>query len=202
MNVQNGAPVTQMTSVPSEFRKRKRLWIYSGLWLNHIDCPYACLSVQTLGYAERLLPDMEARLAVLAKDAHAKKERDLLLSECSAHSVLWVFGLYEVLRTIRESGAPQFVPLIALFEKLEALRMPLAEHEAKRLRGSAPSHYPTSCWDIENGHVGWSVYDPRLGKMRILARTPLANEFLAIAAVEPDSLPPFPIGGPLGEFED
>jgi hypothetical protein len=31
---------------------------------------------------------------------------------------------------------------------------------------------------------------------------PLANEFLAIAAVKPDSLPPFPIGGPLGEFED
>jgi hypothetical protein len=116
--------------------------------------------------------------------------------------VLWVFGLYEVLRIVREAGAPQFAPLTPLFEKLEALRMPLAKHEAKKLKGSAPSHYPTSCWDIENGHVGWSVYDPRLGAMRILARTPLANEFLAIAAVEPDSLPPFPIGGPLGEFED
>ena len=38
--------------------------------------------------------DMEAKLAVLAKDSHAKKERDLVLSECSAHSVLWVFGLF------------------------------------------------------------------------------------------------------------
>jgi hypothetical protein len=146
--------------------------------------------------------DMEAKLAVLAKDSHAKKERDLVLSECSAHSVLWVFGLYEVLRTIREAETPQIAPLTPLFQKLEALRMPLAKHEAKNFKGSAPSHYQTSCWDIENGHVGWSVYDPRLGETQILCRTPLANEFLAIAAVEPEYLPPFPIGGPPGEFED
>jgi hypothetical protein len=37
----------------------------------------------------------------------------------------------EVLRTIRETGAPQFVPLMPLFQRLEALRMPLAKHEAK-----------------------------------------------------------------------
>jgi hypothetical protein len=202
MNVRNSPPAASIRTVPPEFSKRKRLWIYSSLWLNHVDCPYASLSVQTLGYAERMLLEMEARLALLARDAHAKKERDLLLSECSAHSVLWVFGLYEVLRTIRAACAPQLAPLTELFQKLEALRMPLAKHEAKNVKGSAPSHYPTSCWDIENGHVGWSFYDPRLGEMRIVCRTPLANEFLGIAAVEPDFLPPFPIGGPLGEFED
>lgn len=74
--------------------------------------------MQTLGYAERSLPDMEAKLVALAKDTSAKKERDLMLSEFSAHSVLWVFGLYEVLRTVREAGAPQFGPLTPLFEKL------------------------------------------------------------------------------------
>jgi hypothetical protein len=119
--------------VPSEYSKRKRLWINSSLWF--IECPYASLSVQTLGYAERLLLDMEARLAVMVGDGSPKSDRDRLLSECSAHSVLWVFGLYEVLRTIREAEVPQFRSLAPLFRKLEILRMPLAKHEAGR--GSA-----------------------------------------------------------------
>lgn len=37
--------------------------------------------------------------------------------------------------------------------------------------------------------------------MEVLSRTPVANEFLAKAAVQPEHLPPFPIGGPLGEFK-
>lgn len=159
--------------------QRKRLWIYSSLWLNHADCPFAGLSVQTLGYAERILLDMEAELANLAEDASAKRRRDLLLSECSAHSVLWVFGLYEVLRTVREAKAPQFSALAALFERLEALRMPLAKHEAKKINGTAPSHYPTTVWVPEHGYVGWHFYNPRSGAMDIMCRTPLANEFLA-----------------------
>lgn len=184
------------------FSQRKRLWVYSSQWLNHGDCPYASLSVQTLGYAERLLLDMEARLVELARDNKAKKERDLLLSECSAHSVLWVFGLYEIVRTVREAGAPQFDPLQPLFQKLEVLRMPLAKHEAKSVKGvPSPSHYPTGCWDVETGQVGWHVFNPRTGAMEILARTPLANEFLFIAAVAPEHMPPFPLGGPLGEFD-
>ncbi|WP_024342597.1 hypothetical protein [Bradyrhizobium japonicum] len=191
-------------SIPLAFSQRKRLWVYSSLWLNHVDCPYASLSVQTLGYAERLLLEMEAKLAALALDGKVKKERDLLLSECSAHSVLWVFGLYEILRTLRESGASQFAGLQQLFQKLEILRMPLAKHEAKSVKGvpsPSPSHYPTGCWDVETGQVGWQVFNPRLGTMEILSRTPLANEFLFIAAVPPEHMPPFPIGGPLGELD-
>jgi len=189
-------------AISSEFSQRRRLWVYSSLWLTHVDCPYASFSVQTLGYTERLLLDMEAKLAALARDMERKKERDLLLSECSAHSVLWVFGLYEILRTVRESGAPQFATLEPLFQKLEILRMPLAKHEAKNVKGStAPSHYPTGCWDVETGQVGWHAFNPRLGMMQVLSRTPLANEFLSVAAVPPDHMPPFPIGGPLGDFD-
>lgn len=187
-------------AVPTAFKLRKRLWIYSSLWLNAPQCPYASLSLQTLGYAERMLLDMEAELARLAKDHLSKKKRDLLLSECSAHSVLWIFGLYEVLRTIREARAPRFSQLEALFKKLETLRMPLAKHQVKKQRGLV--HYPTSCWDVETGNVGWSVHDPELGTNQALFRTPLADEFLGIAAVEPDHMPPFPIGGPLGDFEN
>jgi hypothetical protein len=143
--------------------------------------------VQTLGYAERLLLDMEARLAALARDVKGKKERDRLLSECSAHSVLWVFGLYEILRTVRESGAPQFAVLEPVFRKLEVLRMPLAKHEAKNTKGTTPPpHYPTGCWDVDTGQVGWQVFNPRTGSMEVLSRTPLANEFLLVAAGRPN----------------
>lgn len=187
--------------IPADFDQRRRLWIYASLWLNSTECPYASLSVQTLGYAERLILNMERRLAALVKDHAGKKARDWLLSECSAHSVLWVFGLYEILRTVRASRAPEFSRLLPVFQKLEALRMPLAKHEAKSHHGAAPSHYPTSCWDVDSGQVGWSFYDPRLGTMRTLTRTSLSDEFLQIAAVKPEHLPPFPIGGPLGDFE-
>lgn len=195
MNQGNADPV------PSDFNQRRRLWIYASLWLNGMECPYASLSLQTLGYAERLILDMERRLAELAKDHASKTARDLLLSECSAHSVLWVFGLYEVLRTIRQSRLPQFSNVQPVFLKLEALRMPLAKHEAKSHHGTAPSHYPTSCWDVDSGQVGWNFYDPRLGTMCILTRTSLADEFLRVAAVKPEHFPPFPLGGPLGDFE-
>jgi len=203
MTASEGSHQPVSGSVPLAFSQRKRLWVNSSLWLNHVDCPYASLSVQTLGYAERLLLEMEAKLAALVSDTKAKKQRDLLLSECSAHSVLWVFGLYEILRTVRESSAAQFAGLEALFEKLEILRMPLAKHEAKRIKGvPSPSHYPTGCWNTETGQVGWQIFNPRLGTMEVLSRTPLANEFLSITAVPPEHMTPFAIGGPLGEFDD
>jgi hypothetical protein len=41
---------------------------------------------------------------------------------------------------------------------------------------------------------GGTCFDPPLAAMPILGRTLLANKFLSIAAVEPDYLPPFPIG--------
>jgi hypothetical protein len=191
-------------SIPSAYRKRKRLWINSSVWLNAAECPYASLSVQTLGYAERMLLEMEARLAAMAgSPARKKKERDRILMECSAHSALWIFGLYEVLRTVKEAEAPQFASLAVLFRKLEILRMPLAKHEVKRVKGHAsPSHYPTGCQDIETGQVGWIIHDPGLGENVILSRTLLADEFLSIAAVEPEFPHPFPIGGPLGEDDE
>ena len=191
-------PLPPLT-VPSEYRNRKRLWINSSLWLGVNEVFYAALSIQNLGYAERMLLEMETRLRVLASDHAGRKERDRILMECSAHSGLWVFGLYEVLRVLKESGTPKFASLKDLFQKLEALRMPLAKHEVKRVKGSAQSsHYPTGAWDPETGRVGWNFHDPHSNSFRILTRTNLADEFLSIAAVEPEFSSPFPIGGPLG----
>jgi len=163
---------------------------------------YACLSVQSLGYAERILLEMEAQLADTAGILSLKRQRDRVLMECSAHSALWIFGLYEVLRTVREAQASQFAELTELFRKIEIVRMPLAKHEVKKVRGQpSPTHYPTGSQDIETGQVGWFVYDPHAGESRVFSRTSLANEFLSIAAVEPEHPYPFPIGGPLGEDE-
>jgi hypothetical protein len=52
---------------------------------------------------------------------------------------------------------------------------------------------------IETGQVGWIIHDPDVGGNVILSRTSFADEFLSIAAVEPQFPHPFPIGGPLGE---
>ena len=49
---------------------------------------------------------------------------------------------------------------------------------------------------------GGTCFDPPLAAMPTLGRTLLANRFLSIVVVEPNYLPPFPIGGSLGEFED
>ena len=117
-----------------------------------------------------------------------------------AHSALWVLGLYEAVRIVKESESPKFEGLKPLFSKLEIVRMPLAKNEAKRVKGTqATSHYPTGTWSPETGKVGWIVGDPRSGESCVLSRTDLANEFLSVAAVEPESPFPFPIGGPIGE---
>jgi hypothetical protein len=187
------------SSVPIEYQKRKRLWINSSLWLGVNELFYAALSIQNLGYAERALLEMEARLRTPAHDHAPRKERDFMRMECSAHSSLWVFGLYEVLRVIKQSGTPKCDPLQEPFSKLEILRMPLAKHEVKHVKGNAQlSHYPTGAWEIETGRTGWIFHDPHSNKSRILTRTGLANEFLSIAAIEPKFPPSFPIGGPLG----
>lgn len=145
---------------------------------------------------------MEERLRAPADDQATREERDFMRMECAAHSSLWVFGLYEVLRVLKESETPKFEPLRDLFLKLEILRMPLAKHEVKHVKGNPYlPHYPTGAWEMETGRAGWIFHDPHSNKSRILTRTGLADEFLSIAAIEPEFPPPVPIGGPL-EVDD
>ena len=192
-------------AIPIDYRTRKRLWINASLWLAR-ERPTVASSIQNLGYAERILLELEAEIANLASDQSMKRRRDWRLMECSAHSELWILGLYEVLRTLKQTGTPQFDPLGPLFHKLELLRMPIAKHEmpdarheGKRVKGQGTVvHYPTHFWNPETGHSGWKVFDRATGDSLLLFRTPLADEFLALAAIEPEFPPPFPIGGPLG----
>ena len=186
--------------VPSDYGQRKKLWVNSSLWLGINERPYVSLAVQGLGYAERMLLDMEKRLVEMIARAEPRNARDRLLSECSSHSVLWVFGLYEVIRVVKGAKTHHFEAMGDLFRRLEVLRMPLAKHEVKRTSRKDPPlvHYPTSSWDPETGRVGWISIDPWDGTSRVATRHEFADEFLSITAFEQESPLPFPIGGQLG----
>ena len=55
-----------LTAIPVEYATRKRLWVNSSVWLGTNERSYVSLSIQGLGYAERMLLDMETRLAELS----------------------------------------------------------------------------------------------------------------------------------------
>jgi hypothetical protein len=198
----------RLETVPRDYVRRKELWIRSSVWLSTNEGPFVTLSIQDLGYAERLLLAMEERIATIANDLSARDERERLLMECRAHSILWIFGLYEVVRVAMRSNPSKSPHLKELFAKLGVLRMPLAKHEVKSLtkrelkekgieRGEIRTHHPSGHWYPDTGQVGWRVFNPHLGKLQDFTRTELANEFLSITATEP-IISPVPIGGPLG----
>jgi hypothetical protein len=187
--------INRLPSVPTDYASRKVLWIRSGQWLSANEGPFLTLSVQDLGYAERCLLEMEQRIA---GSALARAERETLIMECAAHSKLWILGLYEIVRIVKNANAPKFNIVGGLFHELEILRIPLAKHEVKSAAKYRKSpHYPTGIWDPESGRVGWHVFDPIGETMKTLTRTSIANEFLSLTATEP-LCPAIPIGGPLG----
>jgi hypothetical protein len=176
----------RLSHVPLDYALRKELWDRSGLWLSSKKGPSVTLSVQSLSYAERLLLEWEKRIAAIADDRARRTEFESLLMECAAHSILWTFGLYEIVRVVKGTNPTKFDKLKVLFKKLEVLRMPLAKHEVK----STPKyrnipHYPSGFWLPGNGWVGWYVFNPHVNAVRPLTRTGIANEFLSITATEP-----------------
>jgi hypothetical protein len=177
---------TRLSPVPSDYASRKQLWIRSGLWLSFKEGPFVTLSVKSLGYAERQLLEWEKRIAVIAKDRPYPAEFESLTMECAAHSILWVFGLYEIVRVVKDTNPSRFEALAELFRKLEILRMPLAKHEVKSAPGyrNVP-HYPKGFWFTESGSVGWQVFNPHMEAYQRFTRTGIANEFLSITATEP-----------------
>ena len=199
-------PPRRLSSVPSDYASRKELWIRSGLWLSFNEGPFVTLGVESLGYAERQLLEWEKRIAAIANDRASRAELESLeleslIMECAAHSILWIFGLYEIVRVVKDTNPSKFEALAELFRKVEILRMPLAKHEVK----SAPGyrnirHYPTGLWFPELGSVGWKVINPYAEPVR-LTRTGLADEFLSITATEPIFQVATMIDGPLARLD-
>jgi hypothetical protein len=161
--------------IPQPFRERCEAWLSSARNLVSGSDPFRYMSVENLMFAERPILEMEMKLA-REKGSPPVLNEPWLLMECSASSILWLFGLYEVSRGMKEAIHPRFPALVELHRKLEVLRMPLAKHEVKRQRRT--SHYPTSIWCPETGRVGWQVYDPDAGSNAQYDRTQLADEFL------------------------
>jgi hypothetical protein len=167
-------------ALQSDVFKRAEAWVACASRWTENDHPLVHLNKQMLGHAERPILAMEATLAQRPQTM-TDIQRSVLLTECSALSIYWLFGLYETLRTLRQRVPDKFEPLAEIFCQLEIARMPLAKHEVK----SAPSfrnveHYPTSLWDPTNGRVGWHVFDPLKGAMVTVARTNIADRFLAV----------------------
>ena len=175
-----------LTILPPD-EERSALWTACAeRWTDNAH-PLVHLSLEMLGHAERPILRLEA--ALQASLGGSKPERDRLLLECSALSIYWLFGLYEALRTLRQRSPTRFAPLADLFALIEVARMPLAKQEIKSVPGdrSGGNHYPTSCWGIDTGRVGWTFFDPRAQQMTTIFRTNIADDFLSIEAAGPSS---------------
>jgi hypothetical protein len=162
--------------IPSEYEQRAKRWLDAAANLVSHNLPFISISIENLMYAEIPILDLEDKLT-RRHNAVPHPSEPLLLIECSSLSLLWICGLYEVTRILNRSSAKTVFSNI--HHRLAALRMPLAKHEVKG-QDNQP-HHPTSIWDPDTGHVGWSAYDPRTKKMESYSRTQLADEFLTMA---------------------
>ena len=108
-------PPRRLSSVPSDYASRRELWIRSGLWLSFNEGPFVTLGVESLGYAERQLLEWEKRIAAIANDRASRTELESLIMDCAAHSILWVFGLYEIVRVVKDTNPSRFEALEEAF---------------------------------------------------------------------------------------
>jgi hypothetical protein len=127
----------RLSCVRSDYASRRELWIRSGLWLSFNEGPFVTLGVESLGYAERQLLEWEKRIAAIANVRASRRaeleslELESLIMQCAAHSILWVFGLYEIVRVVKDTNPSKFEALKELFSDVEILRMPLARGEER-----------------------------------------------------------------------
>ncbi len=162
--------------IPPDFQERSRLWMASATNLITENAPFIYTSVENLMFAERYILRMEKTLVRQSSDP-----QPLLLKECAAHSILWLCGLYEVIRVLKQAKSPKFVAFSDLHNKLHVLRIPLAKHEVSGAPGYRNTpHYPTSVWSAETGRVGWQAFNPVTNSPEVYFRTDLADEFLAV----------------------
>jgi hypothetical protein len=166
--------------IPPDFQERSNLWMVCAKSLVTDNASFIYLAVENLMFAERLILEMEKTLARQDTVSPVPHE-PYLLKECAAHSLLWLFGLYEVTRGLRTANSPKFSAFENLHKKLHVLRIPLAKHEVAGAPGYRNTpHYPTSVWGPQTGKVGWQAFNPKTGLLESYYRTDLADEFLSI----------------------
>jgi hypothetical protein len=93
--------------IPHPFRERCEAWLSSARNLVSGSDSFRYMSVENLMFAERQILELEKNLAREMGSAPVFNEPWLLM-ECSASSILWLFGLYEVTRGMKEAVHPRF----------------------------------------------------------------------------------------------
>lgn len=125
-----------------------------------------------------MLNAMESDLPAFGS-SRAKSDLEIgKLSHVLALSRLWVLGLYETLRTLRETvgkTGEKWVPLAPLFATVEDVRMPLAKHQPQ---GRKVYHAAQPTLLIERKLVGWNVFVRSRNDVWPIARRELAEQFL------------------------
>jgi hypothetical protein len=175
-------------TIPTSAALRLRLWTNAsfklGGWSGNLATSKA---IQDLGYVEARLLQIEERLpAVFARQRRQTGEvqfvpEDLLLNEGMALSRLWLFGLYESIRTYRTAvrgNARALEPFDELSRTLNIVRAPLAKQQ---VAGRTTAHVPRTIIDFASGRIGWEVIDPRTESHLRVFRIALADQFLSAA---------------------
>jgi hypothetical protein len=156
-------------------------WVDCGAFWAGNEQPFLLLDIQMLGHGESPLLGFEGVLAELLKDENQSENTSIFMTQCMALSIYWMFGLYEVLRKLKNlHSAEHFSPITSLFDDVEIVKMPLAKHEVKSSPGCRNQfHYPTPIRETGTGRVGWSVFDPRTKAMTTVYRPDFAERFLS-----------------------
>ncbi len=182
----DGRDGSTTTTISTNLNDRLRLWTDASYKLSGWAGDFALvMDIQDLGRAEVHLLRIEERLPAIIKRQRALTDEapfvadDMLPNEVMALSRLWLFGLYESMRTYKSAvngNARAWTPFIALNRVLNVVRAPLAKHA---VAGRAMEHTPGLLVQPDTGRVGWNVFDPQTNTYRQVFRIALADELLS-----------------------
>jgi hypothetical protein len=82
------------------------------------------------------------------------------LNDILMHSYLWVFGAYEIVRTLAQLTKSPII--VAVRESFERIRMPLAKLEASRKHRGADFNFPFPVIAPDVFAVGWAINQGQL----------------------------------------
>lgn len=201
--------------IPNDWDGRHALWRKaSGLLVSEED-PWIPSAILDLSWAERSFLVIEKEVAEVLRPFQKKPpiertsqamddlEKSPAFCECRAMSKLWIMALYEVCRVmIRDAKLPAAKPLEILFDELDAVRMPFAKHEVRKIplgkheggKRVLP-HFPDLCIPLWGYELGWMVKDYKYDGISpdapagtfanfYVSRRSFADRFLRISALQ------------------
>lgn len=165
--------------IPNDWQDRHALWVRVSDLLACEEDPSIRSAILDLSWAERSILTIERDVAEVLRPFQLKPpiertpqarddlEKTPAFRECRALSKLWIMGLYEVCRVmLNDVKLPAATPLEPLFDELDAVRMPFAKHEVRKIpQGKHEDgkrvlpHFPDLCIPLWEYELGWMVKD-------------------------------------------